>query len=308
MARKTLRITLILLAGFLVFFGIVKQVKTALAAQQVNNPKVFLPVVIKGKEVVDGGNRWQPTSLIISWQWQLMPRPLIDTTVDAELYDLDLFDTDSRIIASLKAKGRKTVCYTSIGTREGWRPDADQFPGEVVGNRFVVSDLPVDEWPDERWLDIRQIDKLAPVIRARLDLCKSKGFDGIEPDNLSAWMKKYDTGFPITPEDQIKFNRWLANEAHLRGLSIGLKSDPDQSADLVNDFDFSMTEDCYKLDNYCYMVQPFVDAGKPVLNAEYTDMTNKEEFLNKICPYAKEHHYNMILKNRSLDSWRVACP
>ena len=95
MARKTLRISLILLAGFLAFIGIVKQVKTALAAQQVNNPKVFLPLVITGKGVVDGGNWWQPTSLIISWQWQLMPRPFIDTTVDAELYDLDLFDTDN---------------------------------------------------------------------------------------------------------------------------------------------------------------------------------------------------------------------
>jgi len=303
MARKTLRVTLMLLAGFLVFFGIVRQEKTALAA---DNRKIFLPAVIHP------GNWWQPDTSEISWQWQLKlgttPEPVIDTSVDAELFDLDLFDTDPRIVANLKAKGRTTVCYVSIGTREGWRPDAHLFPKEVVGNKFIVSDLPVDEWPDERWLDIRQIDKLAPVIRARLDLCKSKGFDGVEPDNISAWMPKYDTGFTITPEDQLKFNRWLAKEAHLRGLSIGLKSDPDQSEDLVNDFDFSMTEDCYKLDNYCYMVQPFVDAGKPVFNAEYTDMTNKEEFLNKICPYAKKNHYNMILKNRSLDSWRVACP
>ena len=44
-------------------------------------------------------------------------------------------------------------------------------------------------------MDIRRIDLLAPVMDARLDQCASKGFDGIEPDNIDGYTN--DTGFPL---------------------------------------------------------------------------------------------------------------
>ena len=69
----------------------------------------------------------------------------------------------------------------------------------------------------------------------RLRLCREKGFDAVEPDNIDAYTN--DTGFPMTYEDQLRFNRWPASEAHALGLSIGLKVDPDQIHDLVFDFD-----------------------------------------------------------------------
>ena len=36
----------------------------------------------------------------------------------------------------------------------------------------------------EYWLDIRRINDLAPIMQARFQMCKAKGFDGIEPDNI----------------------------------------------------------------------------------------------------------------------------
>jgi hypothetical protein len=42
-----------------------------------------------------------------------------------------------------------------VGSWEDWRPDKDQFPPEVLGNDY-------DGWQGEKWLDIREIDKLAP--------------------------------------------------------------------------------------------------------------------------------------------------
>jgi hypothetical protein len=48
----------------------------------------------------------------------------------------------------------------------------------------------------EKWLDIRRIDLLAPILRARLDLCNVKGFDAIEPDNIEIYDN--NTGFPLT--------------------------------------------------------------------------------------------------------------
>ena len=39
----------------------------------------------------------------------------------------------------------------------------------------------------ERWLDVRQIERLAPILTDRLELCRDKGFDAVEPDNLDGY-------------------------------------------------------------------------------------------------------------------------
>ena len=143
----------------------------------------------------------------------------MDQSVDVDMYDIDLFDNDAAIVAALHAQSRRVVCYMNAGGWEDWRPDAGQFPDEVIGANL-------DDWEGERWLDIRRIDVLGPIIEARMDLCAAKGFDGIEPDNIDGFLN--DTGFALTYEDQRLYNIWLANAAHNRGLSIGLKNDMEQ--------------------------------------------------------------------------------
>jgi endo-alpha-1,4-polygalactosaminidase (GH114 family) len=195
-------------------------------------------------------------------------------------------------------QGRKVICYISVGSWEDWRPDADQFPASILGNDY-------EGWPGEKWLDIRQIDLLAPIMRARFEQCKAKGFDGVEPDNIDGYTN--DTGFPLTYQDQLNYNIWLTNEAHARGLSIGLKNDGDQAEDLLSYFDWVMTEDCFA-DDWCEEVDPFVTAGKAVFAAEYTDQMTTDQFLSEVCPQARAMNFNAILKNRDLDAWRQACP
>jgi hypothetical protein len=58
----------------------------------------------------------------------------------------------------------------------------------------VIGD-PYEGWPGERWLDIRRIDLLAPLIGQRLELCRIKGFDAVEPDNIDGYTN--DTGFSL---------------------------------------------------------------------------------------------------------------
>ena len=228
-----------------------------------------------------------------SWQWQLTDQP-IDQSFDVDVYDIDLFDNDASVVAELHRSGSTVICYLNAGSWEDWRPDADLFPISVLGNDY-------EGWPGERWLDIRQIDLLAPPMRARLDQCKEKGFDGVEPDNIEAYGA--DTGFPLTYDDQLKYNIWLANEAHERGLSIGLKNDAEQVEDLLPYFDWALTEDCFA-DGWCDELLPFVREGKAVLSAEYTDRVGLDDF----CSEAKELGFNAILKNRELDAYREACP
>ncbi|HLF31464.1 MAG TPA: endo alpha-1,4 polygalactosaminidase [Xanthomonadales bacterium] len=242
----------------------------------------------------DGQGIWWKPSVSLRWQWQLSDMP-VDLSIDVDIYDIDLFENDASVIAALHAQGRKVVCYVSVGSWEDWRLDEDLFPASVIGNDY-------EGWPGENWLDIRQVELLAPVMRARLDLCRDKGFDGIEPDNIDGYTN--DTGFPLTYEDQIKYNLWLADEAHARGLSIGLKNDPDQVADLLPYFDWALTEDCFA-EEWCEDMIPFIDMGKPVFAAEYTDTGVSIE---ELCQQAGQLNFSLILKDRELDAWQQACP
>ncbi len=235
---------------------------------------------------------WHPTAGL-TWQWQIGDLD-IDTSIEADVYDIDLY-VDQSIIDELHAKGRKVICYISVGSWEDWRPDKDQFPPEVLGKDY-------DGWPGEKWLDIRQIEKLAPIMRARLDLCKAKGFDALEPDNMEIYTN--DTGFPLTYDDQLKFALWLADEAHQRGLAIGQKNASDQVADLVNVYDFAITED-YFYYNDAESMLPYTKAGKPVFAAEYTDLPGD---FAAFCEKSKQLNFSTILKKRGLDAWIQTCP
>jgi hypothetical protein len=61
-------------------------------------------------------------------------------------------------------------------------------------------------------------------------------------------------------DHQKTYNIWLANEAHARGLSIGLKNDDEQIADLLPYFDWALTEDCF-FQGWCASMTPFITAG-----------------------------------------------
>lgn len=235
---------------------------------------------------------WQP-ELGQTWQIQFVGE--IDLDVEAEVFTLDLFETTTADIQKLHTRGVRVFCYLNAGAWEDWRPDNDDFPPEVLGENYIG-------WPGERWLDIRQIDLLAPVMTARLDLCAEKGFDGMDPDNLDGYTNA--TGFPLTYADQLAYNRWLANEAHQRGLGIGLKNDPDQVGDLLSDFDWATTESCFH-ESWCDLYTPFIAAGKPVFAIEYTDDDTQ---LNDFCDRAAALSIEAILKNRKLDAWRATCP
>lgn len=235
---------------------------------------------------------WRPT-VDLTWQWQIGDND-IDTSIEADVYDIDLY-VDQSIIDELHADGRRVIGYISVGSWEDWRPDKDDFPEEVLGNNY-------EGWKGERWLDIRQIDKLAPILLARLDLCAAKGFDAVEPDNME--IHGNHTGFPITYGDQLKYALWLADEAHKRGLAIGVKNAPDQVKDLVDHFDFAITEDAF-YHGWAEKMRPFVEAGKPVFDAEYTDLDGDFE---SFCQRSKRLKFSTILKNRGLDAWLGTCP
>ncbi len=258
----------------------------------------------KNGETVEEKNIWQPKPGT-TWQWQLTGE--IDTSIEAEMFDIDLFDVTKEVIEELHRKGKIVICYFSAGTYEPWRPDANQFPQEIIGNTL-------SEWPDEKWLNIKQLDVLAPIIRARLDLAVEKGCDGVEPDNVDAYTfdndddPHNDTGFNLTYEDQLRYNLWLAEEAHKRGLSIGLKNDMDQIQDLEPYFDWALNEECFYY-NECEKLLPFVRQGKAVFVTEYVDSEENvdKDWVKSLCEQAEKFGFSLIIKTKDLNAWRIAC-
>ena len=259
-----------------------------------NEPKFNKVVVVEPSPlpntIVNNSSNsiWIPTPRT-SWQWQLSTP--VDQSVVAQMYDIDMFSNDASVVQSLHAKGRHVVCYISAGSVEDWRPDAEQFPQVVIGNDY-------NGWPGEKWLDIRRINVLGPIMEKRLDECKSKGFDAVEPDSINAYTQ--DTGFPLSGDDQLKYNIWWAEAAHKRGLSIGLKEDPDQAKELVMHFDWALDEECFEFGG-CEKMLPFTNAGKAIFNTEYSLA------IKQFCPEANKLNFNSIKKHKELDVYRETC-
>ncbi len=195
----------------------------------------------------------------------------------------------------LRNDGRIVICYFSAGSYEAWRPDASGYDDADLG-------ATLDGFEDERWLDIRS-DTVRAVIEGRLDRADMIGCDGVEPDNVDG--DTNDTGFDLTAEDTLDFNRFLAAAAHERDLLVGLKNADRHVLDLVDDFDFAVNEQCHEFDE-CDAFMPFIEQGKPVFNAEYA-----QEFVDaplQVCADALASDFRTLILPLDLDgSFRISC-
>jgi hypothetical protein len=147
------------------------------------------------------------------------------------------------------------------------------------------------------WVETRKAKK-APTTQKSMDLAVEKNCDGIEPDNVDGYTNK--TGFPLTYNDQIEYNKWLADEAHKRNLSIALKNNLDQVKDLVDHFDFAVNEQCFQYQE-CNLLTPFAQADKAVFGVEYEIGTNK------FCSKAKDMQFDFFKTNYDLNGKRKSC-
>ena len=122
-------------------------------------------------------------------------------------------------------------------------------------------------WPGERWLDIRQLAILEPIMTARFQMCREKGFDAVEPDNMDGF--ENSTGFPLTAAQQLSYDEWVAGEAHALGMAVFRRTTvsrpPSSSPTSTGRWTSSATST-----TNARSFQPYLAAGKPVLNAEYS--------------------------------------
>jgi hypothetical protein len=253
------------------------------------NNTVSLPIDVAP---IKNGNWYQPAPFV-TWQWQLLGT--VNKNYNVELYDIDLFDSSQALILELQSTGKKVICYFSAGSYESWRADASEFTRQDYGNALAG-------WEEEKWLDIRS-NNVQRIMKKRLDLASEKGCDGVEPDNMDGY--ENNSGLNLTANEQLAYNRFIANEAHQRQLSVALKNDLAQITQLVNYYDFAINEQCFEFAE-CEMLTPFINQNKAVLNSEY-----KSSYINDkstVCSRSLELKFSTLMLPLNLDDeFRISC-
>jgi hypothetical protein len=272
---------------------------------------------------------WLP-ALDERWQYQLQAKPgFADDTggivvdlceppatggdcVTPTVFDIDLyvdqkvagdgnFVVNEAAVDAIHASGGHAICYLDAGDAETYRPDYDRFVafdeacgGCLIGNPFS------QVFPDEFFLNINndqgQRTFILQVNRDRVERCAEAGFDGVEWDIIDTFEDPH-SGFRISARAQLMFNTRLANLAHRFGMSVAMKNDPSQVAELLPYFDYAIVEECFQWGFCAGDPEPgedaFVQAGKAVFEVEYR--LTRAEF----CDRAAALGFNAIKKARN---------
>ena len=241
------------------------------------------------------GDWWRPEPSL-TWQWQLQGE--VNTSYAVAVYDIDLFDSEPALIESLHAAGRRVICYFSAGSAENWRPDFADFAEADVGE-------PLDGWEGERWVDIRSQGCLPSCSRASTSRSSAAA---------TAWSRTTCRATTTTPASSSRpptSSRSTAASQTRRtheGWRWGSRTAGGQVVDLVDWYDFALNEECHEYEE-CSDFEPFIAAGKPVLNVEYRDSRGKaRELAEDVCPQANAAGLRTLILPLELDdSFRVAC-
>ena len=232
----------------------------------------------------------------------------------ANIWDTDLFaDSNtaragiptgrSPVVRALHAAGKYSICYVEAGAYQTSFPDRSHFAPADYGHR--ARRYGMQGYGNEWWFDIRgfagyvagrpatlsgaAVD-IAAALDKRIRWCALEGQDAVEPDDLDGYTNRGDTGvagagWHLTRSDSAGFERWLAHDAHAHGLAVFQKNDPANAAADVSRFDGMIIEECNHYRDPCAGpggdATRYLRAGKPVLNAEYTQ---DGERTSRFCP------------------------
>jgi hypothetical protein len=183
------------------------------------------------------------------WDWQIgRVTPLQRTGARAvDIYDIDGFLTTRAEISQIHHSWQastlahpKAVCYLDLAW-EDYRPDASPggyFPAATLGKVYYG-------YPQERWVDFRQLDQLKPMLDERISMCARKGFDAVELDDIDSFDPPGTTGFQLTVGDAQNFLAWAMNDVHAHGMTVLWKNAPGLAYWGVRYADGAVVEECY---------------------------------------------------------------
>ena len=213
----------------------------------------------------------------------------------------DIIDYDPKLGSGNKSRiqrngARIVICYFSAGSWENGRPDMGGLRSGIDYKNPLKGGNEGGQWKangqPERWVNIDS-PAVRSVMVGRLVDAKERGCDAVEPDNLDGDLSQDNaSGFEKSPSQVLAYYRFLADEAHKLGLSIGLKNADDLASTASSIFDFVIIEECLQ-NNECHKYRPFLQKGKAVLIAEYSSS-------QELCKKAKSSFQKDSLNGASI--------
>ncbi len=249
---------------------------------------------------------------VTSWEWILSVEDLPPAPASVDLFGMDGLDVAPEYVNVVAATGASPWCYLSVGTAEEYREDYSAFVAldeaeRAAGNEGVLGGV-LPDWPDERWLNLRRADVLLPLMEARLSICEDKGFTLVEFDNMDGYSN--DTGLDLTDQEARAWIASLIASAADRGLGVIHKNASELVTDLQPSMDALLLESCV-LDDFCEEAAlPFLDAGKPVMNAEYPEAWSDQGrrfVLDDVCARSEQAGVSTLIKTLDLDARSIVC-
>jgi hypothetical protein len=221
----------------------------------------------------------------------------------ANIWDTDMFaDSNanggvptgpSPVVQALHAAGKYSICYIEAGAQQA-EPDSSNFAVADYQNGSSPTTTEEVGWPGEYWYDTRGFANyvagdnstltgaaanIAAGMAKRIEDCAIEGQDALEPDDLDGYTNPSQTGaagggWGLTQTDAAGYERWLAYTAHSDGLAVFQKNDTANASVDEPIFDGMIIEECNYYQDPCAGsggdATAYLAAGKPVLNAEYT--------------------------------------
>ena len=229
----------------------------------------------------------------------------IDLYVDANISGDGNFVVNTDAVDAIHARGKQAICYLSAGDVESFRRDYQAFVDfDNACDHCLIGKPFSRKFANEFWANINndqgQRDFMLSMMSARVQRCAAAGFDGVELDVVDAYAQGTKvTGWDIGYATQLDYNPRLANLVHRHGMSVALKNDLGQLADLLPYFDYAINEQCFQFkecdDNPPPGYPAWVAAGKAVFQVEYRLPTRR------FCKRANAANFNSIRKSATFD-------
>lgn len=193
--------------------------------------------------------------------------------------------------------GKYNICYinafqTQPGEASFWTGSHSDLLLKDSDGEYTID----PDWRDEYILDTStqaKRDGIATIVNGWIDGCASAGFQAIEPDNLDTW-----TRFPsqLTKANNVALATLLAERAHLKGLAIAQKNNPELGSLGKNSakFDFAIAEECQAYEECGEYTTPY---SNNVIEIEYTD--NPRSAYTAACA-AQGQTVSVILRDRDV--------
>jgi hypothetical protein len=254
---------------------------------------VTLGMVTFWAQPVHAATIWQPPPRV-EWQWELA-HPLNTSSVtdmstnvtawngdrppatDPTIYDIDAIENPAATVSKLHSSGAHVIAYIEVGTAGNYYTAAQEGTSTTYFSQLKAAGVvgrKLSGYP-EYFLNInspRTVSIIESMIRQQV---AGKGFDAVETDlDETFGNNEGSTGFRITQVQEEAYLKTLAGYMHGLGLAwIAKNLDDTGIQSLVTDLEpyaqGIISEQCNQYGTVG-LLHPFLAAGKPVMNAEYS--------------------------------------